>query len=360
MAAIPTVYIEGLPLNIICVEETQLIFDIESLFATGLLVIKDPAGGLLNSIQRGTEVKILYETANGSSVIYHPMRVLSYEKIGTREAATIDRIRAVLISDWYYQQITSTKAFFGTVSQIIENALSNDRWFKKKRIEKSTDSTRIRYQLDQTSAELLNCIKKYAVSNGSAMHLFTNRHRELRLLSRATIKGETPKYRITPFLDVKSRERASSGRPELYAMALTFYSEGQNIGSREDFKISTRNVTLQDQMSSTPFLSFEAAELKNTEGVSWPTPSKTTLMDWTLSPAESAAIATNAVALKDYNTFYCVAVATNVLESSLDVGNSIEVDLNRECAENGIYFVKHMAIIYNNGQTFAKLMLCRR
>lgn len=358
--AVPSVYINGLELNSICIEEAQMVFDIESVFATGLLVIKDPAGGLLNTIQRGTEVKILYETANGSSVIYHPMRVLSYEKIGSREAATIDRIRAVLISEWYYQQKVSTKAFFGNVSQIVENALKDDRWFKKKRLEKSTDSTRLRYQISQTTAEYLNTIKKYAVSNGAAMHLFTNRYRELQLISRATIQHETPSYRITPFLDIKSRERASSGTPSIYAMGLTFYSEGESAGAYRDHSISTRNVTLQDQASATPFLSFESGELKHVKGVDYPAPGRTSVWDWTLSPAEAAAVATNQAALLDYKLFYCVAVTTDVLEGSLDIGNAIEVDLNRECAENGIYFVKHIAIIYNSGKTFTRLMLCRR
>lgn len=358
--AAPTVYVDGAEVSIVCVEEAHLVFDMDALYATGLLVLKDPAGSLLNTIKRGSEVLILYESTSGKSLIKHPMRVLSFTKEGSREAATMDRTRAVLISEWYYRQISKTRAFFGTVSQITAAVLDDDRWFSRKHIETSTDSTRIRYQISQKNADYLSRMKRYAVASGSAMFMFTNRRREFQLISKQTIKNDTPKYRLIPFLDIKDETKGNSGLPVVSALALAFYSEGENASGLKVYKIPTRNATAQEQVAAMPLLELPSLEATRTEAVRSFTVDNVSLSDWTLSPAEAAACATNEFEREEHELFYGVAVVNNILATSLDLASVVEVDLSRDCAENGIYFIKHMDLIYNKGQSFTKLMLLRR
>lgn len=358
--AAPTVYLDGLEISVNCIEEAHLIFDIESLYATGVLVIKDPGGSLFSLIKRGSEVLILYEGTSGKSLIKHPMRVLSYDKQGSREAATLDRTHMVLISEWYYLQINYTRAFFGTVSQIVDRVLKTDTWFSDVKLEASSDSTRIRYQLGQTNAEYLAAIKKYAVADGSPMYMFTNRKRELCLLSRKTIDNETPKYRIAPYLDIKEQDRANSGLPMLAAMALSFESKGEKAAAKKNYRIPVRNATEKEQASARPFITLDSKEGSATDAVALPTPEDIRLSSWTLSPAEAAAVATNTVAKEELDLFCVVAVVTNILTTSMDLGSVAEVDMNTDCSENGNYFVKHIDLIYNGGQSFTKLMLVRR
>lgn len=357
--AAPSVYIDGQEISSTAIETAHLIFDIDKLYALGALVLKDPGGMLGNVVKRGADVRILYASTSGRQLVAHPLRVLTYEKTGTAGGEPINKISATLVSEWYYKQVVRTRAFFGTVSDIIKKVTENEFWFSKIKLEKSSDSTRVRYQVGQTTAEYLATIKKYAVADGSAMFLYTNRFRELRLASKATLCAKSPEYRLAPFMSAEEYRTGYEELPIISATAMAFYSEGQEAAAFKLYKFPVRNATEMEQASLTPMLAITSAESAGGSAITASAPAVTRFSNWTISPAETMAMATNKVAREEMDLFYCVAIVGNILNSAIDIGSVLYIDINRASPENGKYFVKHIDVMYNGGESFTKLMLCK-
>jgi len=360
------------------VKESHILFDMDSLFVMGTITIHDPSGQLIQEFRLGTPVTMVYSGDNNKPTLKTSMKVLSCKKEPTSEPALMDRVVVSLIGDWYYSQDVTSRGYFGSVSKIVKdvftkpeqsgNAFTNvasallgldssASAFKVFKLDNSTDSPRIRYQLKEGPAAFLSRLRKYAVMGESPMFLYANRNKELVLKAQSSIESSSPRYRIIPMYDAKEIAKPKAGLPVLQAFTLMFGSEAEHAANTIEYEFQKNNIPYRDQASMPGQLNVSSIE--NREGLLAVTSTDHTIADWEISPAEAAAISINENAKMQQSLFYAVAVVGNIAETAMDIGTVVMVDTNTAAKEDGYYYVKHMDVFFNEGNNYTKLLLIR-
>lgn len=92
-----------------------------------------------------------------------------------------DKYEVVLVSPWYFEQTVGSKIYYGSVSQVLDQIVSNEKFsFKNKTLESGIDIANKRYQTLQTEGSFIeNRVKEYYTSSDrSPSFIFVNDQHE--------------------------------------------------------------------------------------------------------------------------------------------------------------------------------------
>ena len=148
--------------------------DIQSLFLEGKIVINDVSSLLYNDIKTGMSVVI--KLFDDKKSYFINTKVIKFNKIPGKKNILRNVIEIYVISDWFFNSAPLTTCHTNNVSGIIDNIIKykyKDS-FKKFRIEPSEDSSRVRYQLYESTLSFMNRILKYGRIHNLPVYLYPN------------------------------------------------------------------------------------------------------------------------------------------------------------------------------------------
>lgn len=338
------------------VDSFSFISSIFRMYSGAKFVIKDATKTLNNCLKTGMKVTVTF--FNDTKSYENKMRVLSFNKKGSGEV--VDFIEVVLVSAMYFEEVTKTMTYSGSVSSIITDVFNNV--FKETNPTISfcstEDRTRRRYQLAEKTQDFLKKIIKYGIKSGLPVYLYSAPNGIMYLKGVYDMISDNPKIVASSMLasQLIQLPKNSGSLSELVFFGHSFgintrdsFSSVKNIFCTKNFKFSTQ---LPDEVS------YNGTEVNNSQSeVS--SPSKTRFFNWNYTPDDAQAIAIRDAFEETINTFTMTASFKDFLVDELTLGTCIFVILpfdptttnstgSKINLGEGKYLITQVSYIYEN------------
>jgi len=357
-----TVYIENQEFDINQIPELHLMYSLDSLLYSCVMKVRDNTNFIEASVKYGTSVTLIYkEASSGKTIVNCPLQVLSYSKITTTGSFPLNEFQISLTSPYYFSQKPIQKAYYGSVSSILEELSSREFFFKKKDIESSTDTPSVRYQIRESNYEFMKKIAKYAIRDATAMFLYSTIKQDLILKSIKTIMDTPALITLIPLMD--SRVEASNSKPNTIGMfATAIYGDGLDISASQNVLFTTAH-TVPEQVSAIK-ASIAIKTIIAQETVlarSNPNPEFGTIITgWEVPYYDAISQSINNLERQNQKVFSVVAIVPCLIHTNVTVGSTVKLYLNDDKSpENGTYYVKHIDHQLNDSMLYTKLHLIR-
>ena len=208
--------------------------DIQSLFIEGKIVINDISSILYNDVKTGMSVVISLFDDNKSYTIN--TRITRFNKIPGEKNILRNIIEIYVISEWFFNSTPLTTCHTNNVSGIINNIIRYlyKNSFNKFYIEPSEDSSRVRYQLYESTLSFMNRILKYGRIHNLPVYLYPNFKNELLFKGIYNMVSNTPECALvapecSKIYDLNGIDNNYS---IIYMNAYRIISDVQNTNSR--------------------------------------------------------------------------------------------------------------------------------
>ena len=355
-----SVYIDDVPISPNQILELHLISSLDSLLYRCIMKIRDTSGVIESLIKFGTICTINYIDVDTKNIVLScPLQILSFQKTATASVTLIDEFQITLISPYYFSQTPKRKAYYGSVSNIIQEVSAREPFFTKKSIEPSSDTPSLRYQLLISDYDFMSQIARYAVRDASAMFLYSTIERELILKSLTTIINIPATYTLIPLLDSKNEVTASLPNT-LGMLAVAFYADGKQTNSTRSYLFNIAHTpadqidTVKSSMALKTLQETEAKLVKFKSGAS------ASIVRWDMPPHDAVSRFINYSARVDQELFSAIAIVPPLAGTGITLGSTFKIYMNDDrCPENGTYYVSYIDHQANEGILYSKLHLIR-
>lgn len=330
-----------------------------NLYAGAKLTLKDVTKTINNQLKTGMRCQVIFYDNNKSYT--NEMRVLSYSKVNSSNA--VDYVDLILVSAMFFDDVTNTMTYTGSVSQILTKVFDNlfvDS-VPKKSFVSTEDRTRRRYQLSEKTQDFVKRILKYGIRGNLPVYLYNAPDGTLYLKGVYDMISENPKIvasSISASQIIQQPEGAST-LSELIFWSHTFGANTKQSSSLVNNIICTENFAFSTQLANE--IECYSVE-KNNAQAEVETPIKTKFFNWNYTPDDAQSIAVKEAFEETVGTYYLSATFQDFIIDELTLGSTLLVILpfqptasnNTGASVNlgeGKYLVTQLTYIYEEHQS---------
>jgi len=341
------------------IDSFSYVCNIFKLYAGAKIVIKDFAKKTNNLIKSGMPVNVVF-TDNDKKSYVNRMRILSFTKVPEPQTNFTDYLEITLVSAMYFDNIISSSAHKGTVSNIIEEIISKNfsNSVKEYKITQTDDLIRRRYQLEERSQDFMQRICKYGIKNKLPVYLFFDSKGILNLASVDDMIKSEPKYVANTVLADQTFQIPADNES---LSKITFFdfqllNSGKNANTIINSIFTTDNFRHSTAIVGS--LTYSSAEYNNSQA-SEESPTKTVFYNWNLAPSDAYSIAARKSFEDTIYTYSLSASFNGFMVDELMLGSVIYIILPFTPTETsskgakinlgeGKYMVTQLSYLYEN------------
>lgn len=301
--------------------------DITSLFLEGKITINDISSLLYNDIKTGMSVVI--KIFDDKKTYELNTKVIKFNKIPGKKNLLRNVIEIYVISDWFFDSDPMTTCHTNNVSGIIDNIIkykySNS--FKNFSIEVSEDSSRVRYQLYESSLAFMNRILKYGRINNLPVYLYPTLNGNLVFNGIYNMMSTSPKYAlVSPECNqINDLNGINNNYNIIYMNAYRMVSNVLDTNSRITTLISN-DLYVPSSIKICRKVSLNSMEINNSQSADITSP-KVIVAPWHQTPEDSYSIAIKNNFEANLQTYTAVAIIKSIMIDALDIGSLVRIKL---------------------------------
>ena len=291
---------ENIPKNEVI--SLEIFSNISSIYTTALLKLEESTTKYFNTISTGLPFLINLEDDDTQTSI--PMRVLSYTKIPKRTNTSNNWIEITLIHGFYFLNDLRSKAYRGSISSIITQALNENTIEGFIPIICTTDDrASVRYRIKESLPIFIKKICKYGFSKNLPSKLFMNTNNELKLVNIADLREENNIY-IAYDPTVPIQASVPSNYKNIILDDYTILSNLSSSSSAELNKFTTLNFKTEGKsIKSWAIHNYEL----NSDQSYYESPSKIWYTNWNKNPSDALALFINDSFERNIQSYYSIA-----------------------------------------------------
>jgi len=346
-------FIDSLQLPPNYVIEAHIINSLDVLAPYCVIKIKDASGVFESKIKYGSNIIAYVEDDKGKRIFDYTFNVISYDKVSMSNGTHVEDLLIKAVSEYVFAQQPLKRAFFGTVSSVIKEALKDDSFFKKKYIDDSTEVPQVRYQIYEETKSFIHRLSAYGMKDTSTLFLYSSLKKELYYRAYSSLTKGAPVLECIPY----QKEFPGNNTVKVPMYGVAFYLQGTQSVPIRNYIFSLEH-TVKTQKSnlnlSIALPTIQDQEKKLVEKKSNPSYEIT---PWYIPPFDIIALKTHAVTLENLSVFSVVALVPFLAGTSIDIGSVCSIQLEQDSSpENGSYLIYSMDHHVNNGSFYTKLI----
>lgn len=332
------------------VEYASIHSSLFSIYYEGRLVINDIARRYQSHIKTGLDLKLaIIDTMSGNSRLF-PFKLLSFsKKLNTKTLSNMLEFK--LISPWYFDEATKKVAYRGTVSQIIQSAMSEESYYRGATfIESSADVPHTRYRLNQSAQEFCQQISQYGISEDSPMILYAEPAPNSLIYRSVKSLTKLPRrYILTPDYPEYTIPNEYKDLPHLIMQEYHIWADAADLHTSN--KIYTEAKAYQSTDEVTSGAEVFGPDYKYEESI-LATPDEVTYTDWSEDPKDAVARYRHEIFNKyrDMYSLECMTTQPIGLLASNLLGAKIRVEHPEKSNPSGDKYISDIVYAYTSGQ----------
>ena len=301
--------------------------DITSLFLEGKIVINDISSLLYNDIKTGMNVVIkIFDNKESFEL---NTKVIKFNKIPGKKNLLRNVIEIYVISEWFFNSDPLTTCHTNNVSGIIDNIIKYKYkdFFKSFNIEVSEDTSRVRYQLYESTLSFMNRILKYGRINNLPVYLYPTLKGSLVFNGIYNMMSTSPKYAlVAPECDqINDLNGINNNYSIIYMNAYRMVSNVLDTNSKVTSLISN-DLYVPSSIKMYRKVSLNSMEVNNSQSADATSP-KVIIAPWHQTPEDSYSIAIKNNFEANLQSYTAVAIVKSILINELDIGSLVRIKL---------------------------------
>lgn len=351
------------------IDSWEFTADLESIYTSAKLTLKDFTRTYFNQIQNGMDIFFKFYDgdypSNSQKVYTNKMKVLSFDKIPAPQSIFNDTTNFTLVNSLYFTDDTpDTKSYEGTVYTITQKVLSEYSDLKKE-LSITDDPTAFRYQNGDTPIKFLKRISKFGLKEGLPVYLFMDATNTMKLKGIHELINSSTFYTAEPMLsqEVASYSSSDKSSNKIILTNYRFDSDGLNASSSITTFFETENFISNNEFYSKS--TFNNTENNNIQTAAL-TPSSINFLNWNLNPYDAYNLSRREGFEKSMRTYHLVATTPGIKVEGIHPGSLIKVVLpydtinvggkERNLGE-GEYLVKRVRYIFDGTNPYTQMSL---